>query len=140
MYLLSISALSRWCRQHCAMPSRTMRCKMFVCAIMPRTMPLSTRDSAQLWLGHVPSASFPRVLSLFFPSIPLPPPMPDPKSNIRDSEPGIDEEQGQGTDLSFIHNRLVLTPFCRGPRLPTPHDTFPARSRPSGRVELLRWF
>ena len=34
-------------------------------------------------------------------------------NNIHGSEPVIDEEQGQGMDLSFIHNRLVLTPFCR---------------------------
>jgi hypothetical protein len=43
----------------------------------------------------------------------LPPPMADPENSIRDSESVIDEEQAQGTDLSFIHNRLVLTPFCR---------------------------
>jgi hypothetical protein len=35
--------------------------------------------------------------------------MPDPNNNIRDSESVIDAKQGQGTDLSFIHNRVVLT-------------------------------
>ena len=33
--------------------------------------------------------------------------MPDPENNIRDSEYAIDEEQDQGRDMSFIHNRLV---------------------------------
>ena len=33
-------------------------------------------------------------------------------NNIRDTESVIDVEQGQGTDLSFIYNRLVLTPVC----------------------------
>jgi hypothetical protein len=60
--------------------------------------------------------------------------------NIRETESMIDVEQGQGTDLSFIHNRLVLTPFCR-PQLPTPtyYDNHPARSRPAGRIQLFRW-
>jgi hypothetical protein len=36
--------------------------------------------------------------------------MSDPKSNIRDSKSGIDEEQGQGTDLSFIDDRRPSRP------------------------------
>jgi len=41
------------------------------------------------------------------------PSMPDPENSTRDSESVVDAEQGQGTDLSFIYNRIVLTPFCR---------------------------
>lgn len=33
--------------------------------------------------------------------------MPNPK-NIRNAEPVIDEEQGQGTYLLVIHNRFIL--------------------------------
>jgi hypothetical protein len=109
------------------------------CAVLDAVKYKGRRPTlAWVRLGHVPSAEYsncPRVCS-----IPLPPPMSDPNNNIRGSESVTDEEKGQGTDLSFIHNRVVLTLFCRKPQLPTQYDTFPARSRPSGRVQLFRWF
>ena len=46
--------------------------------------------------------------------------MPNPK-NIRNGEPVIDEEQGQGTYLLVIHNHLILSdsiPFINDPGYP----------------------
>ena len=43
--------------------------------------------------------------------------------NIRETESMIDVEQGQGTDLSFIHNRLVLTPSVDQSYPPPPITT-----------------
>ena len=45
-------------------------------------------------------------------SAPLPP-MLNPRNDVRDTEFVIDEEQGRGTDLLLIHNRIVLTLLCR---------------------------
>ena len=49
------------------------------------------------------------------------------KTSTRGPEPVNDEERGQGTKMSFIHNRLVLTPFGRWPQLLAPYVTFHTR-------------
>ena len=39
--------------------------------------------------------------------------MLNPRNDVRDTEIVIDEEQGRGTDLLLIHNRIVLTLLFR---------------------------
>ena len=68
--------------------------------------------------------------------------MSNPRSNIREKGLRTDEEQGRGTDLLLIHNRLVFTLFLESVddhnySLPQQEQDLPGESNLSDGSEAL---